>query len=150
MTFRRHPIECVKKCSVVTKLALQAISLKFYPAQQDAIYFFCERCSVKKRSDSPYDTLRPGSDGLEVLVPLEDGELGVSHLHRVEEGRRACSWRSQENSGSGRRVARASGLHSRPPSRERERALYCNGIKISSLWVPVTLLTEWGPEQHDR
>lgn len=34
--------------------------------------------------DSPDDALGPGADGLEVLVALEDGELGVAHLHGVE------------------------------------------------------------------
>ena len=36
--------------------------------------------------DSPDDTLSPRSDGLEVLVPLEDGEPGVPHLDGVEVG----------------------------------------------------------------
>lgn len=35
---------------------------------------------------SPDDPLRSGADGLEVLVPLEDGEARVADLDRVEVG----------------------------------------------------------------
>ena len=34
-------------------------------------------------SNSPYDALGPGSDGLEVLVALQDGEPRVPDLDRV-------------------------------------------------------------------
>ena len=52
---------------------------------------------------SPNDSLSPGSDGLEVLVPLEDGEPRVAHLDGVEVGLLVVghlvtrSWRQQRH-----------------------------------------------------
>lgn len=34
----------------------------------------------------PHNTLSTRSDWLEILIALENGELSISHLHRVEHG----------------------------------------------------------------
>lgn len=43
-----------------------------------------ETDKLKTQSKSTDDTLRSRADGFEVLVPLEDRELGVAHLDGVE------------------------------------------------------------------
>lgn len=43
-------------------------------------------CAVAEPGHSPNDPLRARSDRLEILVALQDGELGVPDLDRVEHG----------------------------------------------------------------